>query len=92
MSKVSKEKRDKISENIISILYLNFPKSIFTSKIAEEITRDEEFTKKILNELKKKRLIISIHKNSEGLKYSRRIRWRISNEAYEMIQRKNKKL
>ena len=38
-------------------------------------------------ELEKKKLVISIDKNSSGVKYSRRLRWRLSNEAYEAYKK-----
>jgi len=80
--KISEKKREKISEQILSLLYSSNPKSLFTSHIALEIARDEEFTKKILLELKKKRLVIEISKNPKGQKYLKRKRWVLSDEAY----------
>jgi len=50
--KISNEKKEKISEQILNLLYLINPKLIFTSHIAKEIARDEEFIKKILLRLK----------------------------------------
>ena len=55
---------------------------MFTSKIAQEIARDEEFVKKLLLNLKEKKLIIEIKKNSKGIDYLRRSRWRLSDEVY----------
>lgn len=81
--RISKEKRDKISEQILSYLFHIFPKQPFTSQIAKETARDEEFVKSLLIELKNKGLVISIKKNSKGMLFSRRIRWRLSNKAYE---------
>ncbi len=80
---LSKQKRDKIAEQILSHLYHSYPKMFFTSQVAQEIARDEEFIKSLLLELKAKDLIISIKKNPDGLPYSRRIRWRLSNQAYD---------
>lgn len=85
--KISGKKREKISEQILSILFENSPKPMFTSHIASEIARDEEFVKDLLSELKKKKLVDSIKKNPEGIPYSRRIRWRISNHAYEIYSK-----
>jgi len=80
--KLSKEKRDKISEQILAVLFNNSPNSIFTSKIAENIARDEEFTKQLLKELWQNNLVVPIKKNSKGLAFTRRIKWRLSNQAY----------
>lgn len=80
--KISNKKREKISEQILSYLYSINPKSIFTSQIAEEVARDEEFIKNLLLNLKKRNLIIEIKKNPKGTLYLRRSRWRLSDLTY----------
>ena len=81
--RISKEKRDKISEQILALLYSKSPQSIFTSQIAKEIARDEEFVKGLILELKKRNLVIGINKNPRGATYLKRMRWRLSDSAYE---------
>lgn len=81
--KISEKKREKISEQILAFLYSVSPKLLFTSYIAQEIARDEEFTKKLLLELKKKNLVVEITKNPNGISYLRRARWKISDAAYQ---------
>ncbi|MEK6906549.1 MAG: hypothetical protein AABW81_02925 [Nanoarchaeota archaeon] len=81
--RISNSKKEKISEQILLLLYSQTPKSLFTSYIAKEIARDEEFTKDILIELKNKKLIIGIKKNPKGVDYKKRIRWKLSDEAYQ---------
>jgi predicted transcriptional regulator with HTH domain len=80
--RISNKKKEKISEQILAFLYSINPRSLFTSKIAQEIARDEEFVKKLLLNLKEKKLIIEIKKNSKGIDYLRRSRWRLSDEVY----------
>jgi prolyl-tRNA editing enzyme YbaK/EbsC (Cys-tRNA(Pro) deacylase) len=80
--RLSKEKRDKISEQVLSYLYHNHPVALFTVSISRELARDEEFIKSLMLDLKKKGLVIDIRKNPQGIDYSRRIRWRLSNNAY----------
>jgi predicted transcriptional regulator with HTH domain len=80
--RISNNKREKIKEQILSYLYLQSPKSIYTSYIAQEVVRDEEFTKKLLIELKEKNLVLEVKKNKEGKEYKRRSRWRLSEQAY----------
>lgn len=87
MPKISEQKIEKISEQILSYLFQIFPKQIFTSDIAKEIARDEEFTKELLKKLEKKELVIKISKNSQGFQYLRRLRWRISNKAYNIYKK-----
>jgi predicted transcriptional regulator len=81
--KISEKKKEKISEQILAVLYSFFPKPQFTSKIAMEMARDEEFIKKLLNNLKKKNLIIEIKKNHQGIDYRRRSRWMLGDEVYK---------
>ena len=80
--KLSKQKKEKISEQILAILFQESPKLLFTAEIARELARDEEFIKSLLIELKKRNLVIEIKKSPKGVDYSRRLRWRLSDKAY----------
>lgn len=80
--KISEEKKDKISEQIVAFLYSQSPKLLFTVEIAHEMARDEEFIKNLLNELKKKNLVAEIKKNPQGKEYTKRSRWKISDAAF----------
>ncbi|MDE1848560.1 MAG: hypothetical protein KGH55_00835 [Nanoarchaeota archaeon] len=80
--KISSEKQDKISEQILSFLFYNSPKPFFTSHLAKEVVRDEEFIKGILENLRKKGLVLGITKNARGIAYKKRIRWKLTDEAY----------
>jgi len=86
--KISKEKKDKIAEQILFFLFNNHLKPFFTSEISQELARDEEFTKKLLLDLSRKKVIIKISKNSSGLSYSRRLRWRLSDAAFKAYKEK----
>ena len=81
--RISIKKREKILEQILSFLYQSNPKPLFTSQIAQEIARDEEFIKSLLLELKEKKLAVEIKKNPKGNQYLRRSRWIISDIAYQ---------
>ena len=82
MVKISKEKQDRIMTNIVSHLYQNSPQALFTSEISKIEIRDEEFIKRLLLDLKEKNLVVEIKKSPEGLEYTRRSRWRLSEKAY----------
>jgi len=81
--KISKEKKEKISEQILALLYSCNPSPLFTCHIAKEMARDEEFIKKILSGLKKNKLVIEIKKNPKGIDYKTRSRWKMSDGAYQ---------
>jgi len=87
MPPISDQKKEKISEQILFYLFSIFPKQVFTSDVAKELARDEEFMKVLLMELQKKELVVKIDKNSQGFQYSRRLRWRISNKAHEIYSK-----
>ena len=89
MPQISKQKIKKIEEQILFYLFSIFPQSSFTAHIAQEIARDEEFIKTILIEMSKKQLVLRVDKNSEGIKYERRIRWRLSNKAHQAYSNLN---
>lgn len=79
---ISDKNKQKISEQILVYLYSINPRAVFTVQIAQELVRDEEFIKKLLINLKKKGLVIDINKNSKGISYLKRIRWKLSDKAY----------
>ena len=83
MPSISKSKKDKISEQILHYLFSISPSSQFTATIAQEIARDEEFTKSLLLELRKRDLIVEINKNNDGKEYIKRQRWRLSSPAFQ---------
>ena len=87
MPKISKEKKQKIQEQVLFFLFQQFPRQVFTSDVAKEMARDEEFIKVILLDMLKSELVVKIDKNSDGAQYKKRLRWRISSKAYELYKK-----
>jgi len=85
--KISDKKKEKIFEQMLAVLYSSFPKSLFTSQIAYEVARDEEFMRRLLAELKGNKLVIEIKKNPKGIFYKRRSRWKLSDETYKTYKK-----
>ena len=85
--KISNKKKEKISEQILAHLYSLNPRPTFTSHIAQEMARDEEFVKELLVDLKSKKLVIEIKKNPEGVPYSKRSRWKLSEHTYKIYKK-----
>ena len=81
--KISKIKEEKISEQILAFLFSNSPKPLFTSHIAIELARDEEFIKRLLLDLKNKKLVEGVTKNSKGETYVIRKRLKLSDREYK---------
>ena len=88
--RLSKEKRDRIAEQVLSFLYHSFPNAQFTASISKEMARDEEFIKNMLFELKDKNLVMAVKKNEDGKDFVRRIRWQLSAPAYQAYDTKAK--
>jgi len=88
--RISNIKKEKICDQILSVLYTFYPKPVFTFTIAQEIARDEEFVKKLLLDLKKKSLVLEIKKSPSGRGYLRRTRWKLDNRAYSFYKSKQK--
>jgi len=86
--RLSQDKKDKITEQILSFLYYIFPEQPFTAGIAREIARDEEFIKRLLFELKEKNLVTPIRKNKKGEAFSRRLKWRLTKQVYDVYASK----
>ena len=86
--KISEEKTLKIFEQILAYLFSVSPRPVFTLEIARELARDEEFMKKLLLDLKKKKLITEIKKSPKGNPYLRRSRWKMTDEAYTAYKKK----
>lgn len=82
MPKISEKKKQKIAEQILHYLFSISPEAVHTNKIADEIARDEEFTKFLLEDLKLKSFILEINKNPDGKAYDKRQRWRLSDAAF----------
>lgn len=85
--KISEQKKEKIYEQILALLYSVSPKPLFTLNIAQEIARDEEFVKSLLLVLKRKNLIVEIKKNPKGLPYAKRSRWKLTDNTYQAYKK-----
>ncbi|MEK6835577.1 MAG: hypothetical protein AABX55_00975 [Nanoarchaeota archaeon] len=79
MSQISQEKKEKIKEEILRVLYESYPEFMYTYNIADSIIRDNEFSLALLKELQKNNLIIHIEE-SKGNKVKRK--WCLTNLAY----------
>ncbi len=90
MPQISNKKKQKIQEQIIFYLFNSFPNPKFITDIAKELARDEEFIKTLVFDLLKKELLIRINKNPKGIKYKKRLRWRLSNKVQEAYAKQQK--
>lgn len=86
MPRISKTKQEKIAEHIISFLFSTTPEAQYTSEVAAEVARDEEFVKVLLLDLEQKKLVNRITRSPDGSEYVRRARWRLSNKAFSAYQ------
>lgn len=87
MPQISKKKTQKIKEEILRILFESSPRPLYTSKIADEVIRDEEFTLTLLKELNKENFVKLVNKNSKGTIYLARKRWTLKPKVYEAYKK-----
>ncbi len=81
MSKIGEEKRRKIKEEILRILYENNLKGVWTYQIADYVIRNNEFVLKLLRELEGEGLVKEVSGNRV------RKRWRMDDRAYKIYRR-----
>jgi len=86
MPKISDKKIQRIKEEILSLLYENPAKPLYTSYIAEEMIRDEEFILRVLEELNKEGLIDKIQSNTNGKQYLARKKWTLQPKVYSQYK------
>jgi len=80
MSEVSQAKKEKIKEEVLRIIYENYPNFLYTYQVAEHLIRDDEFILSLLNELKNKELVTCI---SETTGRNVKRKWGFTKEVYE---------
>ncbi len=83
MSKISIKNAGKIKEEILALLFEQSPKALFTKEVAHTIVRDEEFTKRLLLELKNDGLTREITLSEKGALYRARRRWQLTSKAFD---------
>ena len=86
MVKLSPKTLGLLKDDIISILYENNLKPLLTKEIANELRRDKEFTKTLLNDLKQQGILTEVKKNNKGKDYIKRIRWVIKPELIKNMK------
>lgn len=86
MPKIGEKKIKKIKEEILALLYENPINSLFTSDIAEEIIRDEEFTLRILKDLHNDGFINEIKTNQIGKEFLARRKWSLKPSVYSQYK------
>jgi hypothetical protein len=88
MPPLSPQKKEKIAEQVLHHLFTHAPHALFTSTIAHELARDEEFMKALLTSLAQKKLVVCVTKNAAGAGYTTRKRWRLTEQVYALYKRK----
>ncbi|MDD5253721.1 MAG: hypothetical protein PHG05_01275 [Candidatus Nanoarchaeia archaeon] len=82
MSQISKEKIERIKQDILYLLYDLNLKPMYTKDLANEIIRDDEFVLRLLLDMEKRGLVRQVNKN-----HIRRKQWIMTNEAYDQFRK-----
>ena len=83
MSSISNEKRERIKEELLRIIYENYPNFLYTYQIADLLIRDDEFVLNLLKQLKDKNLIFCLEESSGG---NVKRKWQLKREVYEQYK------
>ena len=78
MVKLSKKTINLLKDDIVTVLYENPLKPMFTNEIAVALRRDNEFTKSLLLELREIGIITNIKMNKRKKEYLIRKKWVIN--------------
>lgn len=78
MSRVSNKTFNKVAESVLAFLNERYPEPLTCREVAEEMARDNEFIKRVLEFLEKQGLIQQIYKSSEGRDYLRWTKWQLT--------------
>lgn len=89
MVKISEKNIKLLQDDILSILYDQPLRPMFTNEIAKELRRDNEFTKKILLDLKEKGVVEVVKKSSKGYDYITHMKWRITPKFLNIFDERN---
>jgi len=82
MTRLSKKREERIKEDILSVLYENII-GLSTYRIGEEILRDDEFTLRLLEEMKQRGLVKNMIKSINGNEFKTKKMWVLTKEAFE---------
>ncbi|MDD5331243.1 MAG: hypothetical protein PHE43_00255 [Candidatus Nanoarchaeia archaeon] len=82
MSQISKDKIERIKQDILYLLYDLNLKPIYTKDLANEVIRDDEFILRLLLDMEKEGLVKQVDKNN-----IRRKQWIMTNEAYDQFRK-----
>ena len=85
MVKLSKKLVELLKDDIANVLYENALKPMFANEIAVAIRRDNEFTKKLLFELKELGVVEEVNLNKRKKCYLIRKKWRIKGEVLKRL-------
>ena len=84
MVRLSDKTRTLLKNDILAILYESSLKPMYTSHIATELRRDNEFVLKLLLELKKEKLVKEVKKGRSG-DYLARKKWIIPSDVRQRM-------
>jgi len=89
MVKLSKKTVDLLKDDVVSILYENSLKPLFTNEIAVLLRRDKGFVKRLLLELKELGVVENVGMNKRKKSYLLRQRWMIMPSVLKRFEERN---
>ena len=82
---ISERTKHRIAEMVLGLLLDRYPMPLTTREVADELVRDKEFVKKILEMLRGQGLVRTFAKKT-GASYSRWLKWSLTDEAKKRLE------
>jgi hypothetical protein len=83
MSRISEEKKNRLKEEVMRIIFEQYPRMWWTYEIGDELIRDDEFMLKLLQDLLKSGLVV-VNNESKGNKIKRK--WGLNKGLYRKFK------
>ncbi len=84
MPRISERTRHRIAEQVLGLLLDKYPIPLTTREVADELVRDKEFVKKILEMLRSQGFVRTFAKKT-GATYSRWLKWQLTDEGKKRL-------
>ena len=85
MPRISDRTRHRIAEMVLGLLLDKYPVPLTTREVADELVRDKEFVKSILEMLRGQGLV-RIYGKKTGGAYVRWLKWQLTDEAKKRLE------
>ncbi len=85
MPRISQRTRHRIAEQVLGLLLDKYPLPLTTREIADDLVRDKEFARSILEMLRSHGMVRTFAKRT-GAAYARWLKWQLTDEGKKKLE------